>query len=300
MWRVIAAILSAAAPIHGHVGDEALSLLATKFVDRERWPVERLQAKLRNMRWQCRGAESTLQALVKSLDENMVYLPTESGFSDFCHEVTERSGSSVSFTRSAISRRGLRGFQEIKLLDFTPTTQSDLSQGILRHFKHQGIPKGLILDLRGNGGGQVNAAVAVASLFLPPGSVVARVASGNANKQDVLVTPPLRRKPFANSAHHRLQNLPLVVVIDRETASAAELLAAALKDHQRALIASYDNTFVWGHLRQCRTYGKGTIQTPFALSDGSALLVTTHRFFSPLGCVVDGTGIVSNLNLRSL
>ncbi len=120
--------------------------------------------------------------------------------------------------------------------------------------------KGLLLDLRGNHGGIVDSAVAVASLFLKPGELVLTV-RGRAMPEK---TSKTISAPEQNT-------LPLVVLVNGDTASAAEVLAAALQEHDRAVIAGEP------------TYGKGVVQTVMNLSEDTGLALTTGQYFTPSG-----------------
>jgi carboxyl-terminal processing protease len=129
-------------------------------------------------------------------------------------------------------------------------------------------PKGLILDLRGNPGGYLQMAIDIASEFLPRGTVV--------------VSEQERDKP---RREHRSQGvglateIPLVVLVDRGSASASEIVAGALHDQRRATLVGE------------KTYGKGSVQTTHRLADGSSLRVTIARWFLPKGQNLDGNGI---------
>jgi carboxyl-terminal processing protease len=128
--------------------------------------------------------------------------------------------------------------------------------------------RGVILDLRGNPGGLVDQAVDVAGLFLPPDTVVLR-SRDSSGKENVYPTNP-DAQPVT---------LQLVVLVNRETASAAEMVAGALQDHRRAVIIGE------------RTFGTGTVLAEFRLRDGSALLIGTQVWVTPNGRVIWRTGI---------
>ena len=125
---------------------------------------------------------------------------------------------------------------------------------------------GVVLDLRGNPGGLLTEAVEVASAFLDGGTVVSYQRRGEAVQHlDALGKGNI--------------TVPLVVLVDAGTASAAEVVAAALQDRDRAVIVGE------------HTYGKGSIQEPSTLSDGSALELTVGTYFTPSGRSLDGVGI---------
>ena len=120
--------------------------------------------------------------------------------------------------------------------------------------------QGLLVDLRDNHGGIVDASVAVASLFLKPGQLVLTT-RGRA-------VPP---KVYQTSAGPQYYDVPLVVIVNGNTASAAEVLTAALQDHDRAVIAG------------APTYGKGVVESVSALSEKTGLALTTGQYFTPSG-----------------
>jgi carboxyl-terminal processing protease len=120
--------------------------------------------------------------------------------------------------------------------------------------------KGLLLDLRDNHGGMVDAAVGVASLFLQPNELVL-TSRGRATPQKV----------YRTSQPSRHYDLPVVVLVNGNTASAAEVLAAALQEHDRAIIAGEP------------TYGKGVVQSVTELSEQTGLALTSGQYFTPSG-----------------
>ncbi|MCG0277120.1 MAG: S41 family peptidase [Thermanaeromonas sp.] len=136
---------------------------------------------------------------------------------------------------------------------------------VLSDFKSAGI-EGVILDLRGNSGGYLQSALEVASLFLPPGVPVAQVVD-KAGRVEIL-----------RSAGPGL-DLPVVVLVDEGTASAAELLAGALQDVGIAYVVG------------TRTYGKGSIQSIIPLSNGGALKLTTGFYLTPAGREIEAWGL---------
>ncbi|MFO7567802.1 MAG: S41 family peptidase [Enhygromyxa sp.] len=134
---------------------------------------------------------------------------------------------------------------------------------------------GLILDLRGNPGGEVHEAVLVADLFIQEG-VLTRIRG----RGGVIL-----REELATAAGTDVET-PLVVLQDRRSASAAELLAVALKDHGRARVIGE------------RSFGKGTVQEVIGITDGSLLTLTVARYFSPGDRLIDGRGVDPDVTLE--
>ena len=122
---------------------------------------------------------------------------------------------------------------------------------------------GLILDLRDNHGGLVDSALGVASLFLPPGLSVLTI-------RGRVQPPQTARTPTLPESYHAYRG-PLVVLVNGETASAAEVVAAALEEHDRAVIAGEP------------TFGKGVVQSVLPLADAMGLALTTAQYFTPSG-----------------
>jgi len=129
--------------------------------------------------------------------------------------------------------------------------------------------KGLILDLRNNPGGVLNDAVEVCDLFLDEGIIVT-IRGRMENKERI-------DKYFARKGKYT--EIPLIVLINEFSASASEVVAGALKDKGRAILVGE------------RSFGKGVVQTPYELSDGSGIKFTTAKYFLPLGSFIDEVGI---------
>lgn len=126
--------------------------------------------------------------------------------------------------------------------------------------------RGIILDLRDNGGGEFHAALRIADLFLDNKEVVS-IQDGRGNQETE------RSLPGGNE-------LPMVVLVNENTASASEILSGALQDNRRAALVGV------------KTYGKGLVQTIFPLRDGGALKLTTQKYFTPNGTDINEIGIV--------
>lgn len=161
----------------------------------------------------------------------------------------------------------------VKISHFSETTAADLEQEIYKLKKSNGRPLlGLALDLRDNPGGVLEAAVSVADLFLESGLIVS--AAGRAVESR-----------FKAQAHPGdvLEGAPIIVLVNAGSASASEIVAGALKDHGRARLVG------------SRTYGKGSVQTVMPLSGGSAIKLTTSRYFTPSGASIHERGILPDV-----
>jgi carboxyl-terminal processing protease len=160
----------------------------------------------------------------------------------------------------------------VRINQFSENTASELSSAIddiTDDLADQGDEfRGLILDLRNNPGGMLDAAVDVSDLFLTRGVIV--TADGR--------TPESRFTREANRGDI-LDGLPIVVLVNKGSASASEIVAGALQDHHRALIVG------------TQTFGKGLVQTVMPLSKGRAIKLTTSRYYTPSGDSIHETGI---------
>ncbi|HEX4389094.1 MAG TPA: S41 family peptidase [Steroidobacteraceae bacterium] len=165
------------------------------------------------------------------------------------------------------------GFAYLRISTFSETTPGDVKRAILRlkRDNQTGI-RGLVLDLRNNPGGVLEAGVAVADDFLDSGVIV--TADGR--------TPEARFEMDATPGD-LIDGAPLVVLVNAGSASASEIVAGALKDHARALLVGR------------RTYGKGSVQTVMPLTRGGAVKLTTSRYFTPSGASIHGRGLLPDV-----
>jgi carboxyl-terminal processing protease len=169
------------------------------------------------------------------------------------------------------------GYVYIRLSQFQEDTATDLDKKLSALIKKNGVPKGAVLDLRSNPGGLLTAAVGASDDFLNSGVIVTTRG----------------RLPDANlhfDAHpgDLLNGAPMVVLVDNGTASAAEIVAGALKDHRRALIMGR------------RTFGKGVVQTVLPLDADHAVKITTARYYTPNGTSIQAEGIKPDISLADL
>lgn len=159
----------------------------------------------------------------------------------------------------------------IRLSDFRENTPRDLNEAIgkLRAENMDSV----VFDLRNNPGGLLDVAVSVSELFL--------------NQQQIILTTKGRLRnqnmEFRASRDGIINGLPLVVLINEGSASASEIVAGAIQDHKRGILIGE------------KSHGKGSVQTVFPLKDGSALRLTTSKWFTPSGRPIHGTGITPDV-----
>ena len=165
------------------------------------------------------------------------------------------------------------GYGYARVSQFSETTARELGRAIDdMQDENRGMLDGLVLDLRNNPGGVLDAAVDVSDLFLDSGVIVS--ADGR--------TPDAR---FSRSAHRGdiLDGASLVVLVNNGSASASEIVAGALQDHGRAQVVGTS------------TFGKGLVQTVMPLSRGRAIKLTTSRYYTPSGDSIHETGITPDV-----
>jgi carboxyl-terminal processing protease len=165
------------------------------------------------------------------------------------------------------------GYGYVRITSFSETTADDVARAVaaIKRDNPKGL-HGLVLDLRNNPGGVLEAGVAVADAFLNDGVIV--TADGR--------TPDARFRMEATPGD-LIDGAELVVLVNGGSASASEIVAGALKDHNRAELI--------GH----KTYGKGSVQTVMPLAQGGAIKLTTSRYYTPSGVSIHGKGIVPDL-----
>ena len=146
--------------------------------------------------------------------------------------------------------------------NFQETTSREVGDA-LEHFRQAGPLKGLVIDLRGNPGGLLNQAVDMSDRFLQKGQVVVSQ-HGRAAADQV----------YSASRGEQGPKYPIVVLVNRNTASAAEIVSGALQDHDRALIVGET------------TFGKGLVQTVFNVSQNTGLALTTFHYYTPSGRLI--------------
>lgn len=184
----------------------------------------------------------------------------------------------ITLTRAIIPIRSVRhkmleeGFGYIKINQFIEKTHADMVKALEKLEGKEGTLKGLILDLRNDPGGLLEQAVKVADEFLESGLIV--YTEGRVESQ---------KMKFYAQKKTKGRDYPLIVLVNGGSASAAEIVAGALQDHGRAVILGSP------------TFGKGSVQTIIPLEDGSAVRLTTARYYTPNGRSIQAQGITPDI-----
>jgi carboxyl-terminal processing protease len=207
---------------------------------------------------------------------------------------TENRAFPVTITRAEIRTQSVRakmvepGYGWVRLSQFQDNSVEDFVRKVDELYKQDPKLKGIVLDLRNNGGGLLDGAIAISAAFLPRDALVVSTNGQVADsKASYRATPehyvrrvgsdPLRRLPDA------VKSVPLVVLVNEGSASASEIVAGALQDHKRATVLG------------AQTFGKGSVQTVRPLSADTALKITTARYYTPSGRSIQAKGIVPDL-----
>jgi carboxyl-terminal processing protease len=184
--------------------------------------------------------------------------------------------------RSKVELRSVRaemlesGYGYVRISQFSETTGDDLNLALKDLRKHNGAPlKGLVLDMRDNPGGVLEAAVSVADTFLDGGVIVTAKGRTPDSKFEMDATPG-----------DALNGAPIIVLVNGGSASAAEIVAGALKDQHRAKLMGRT------------TFGKGSVQTIIPLSDDRAVKLTTSLYYTPSGVSINHRGIAPDIELE--
>ncbi|GMT40189.1 MAG: peptidase S41 [bacterium] len=170
------------------------------------------------------------------------------------------------------------GYGYIRISQFQSATGTSMRKKLSELKKENGGSlKGLVLDLRNNPGGVLNASVSVADAFVSKGKIVYT----EGRVKDSLLT-------FNASPNDLLKGSPIVVLVNGGSASASEIVAGALQDHHRAIIMG------------TKTFGKGSVQTIMPMSNGAALKITTARYYTPSGRSIQAEGIEPDIIVEQL
>lgn len=147
---------------------------------------------------------------------------------------------------------------------------------VLEPIYQRGALRGLILDVRDNPGGLLSSAVEITDYFLPSGLIVSTKGRGEPEQR------------YQAISEQRFADIPIMVLINRYSASAAEVLAGALQDHARATIVGQTS------------YGKGSVQKLWPIEGGRAVKLTVSRYYTPKGRMIEGLGIVPDVVLSNV
>ncbi len=190
----------------------------------------------------------------------------------------------ISVTRDIIKVQSVKsrmledGYGYLRISSFQSRTTETLIEAIAKlKEENKGDLKGVVLDLRNNPGGVLNAAVGVSDAFLNDGKIVyteGRVADA--------------KMEYNARSGDEINNAPIVVLVNQGSASASEIVAGALQDHKRALILGQ------------KTFGKGSVQTVLPLDEKTALKLTTARYFTPNGRSIQAEGIHPDIEIQPL
>ncbi|AFU47516.1 carboxyl-terminal processing protease [Acidovorax delafieldii] len=200
----------------------------------------------------------------------------------------------VTITREEIKTQSVKGkviepgYAWIRLSQFQERTVDDFVRKVEEVYKQEPNLKGLVLDLRNDPGGLLDAAVAISAAFLPENVTVVTTNGQLADsKATYKAAPdyyqrrgggdPLKRLPAS------LKSVPLVVLVNEGSASASEIVAGALQDHKRATIMG------------SQTFGKGSVQTVRPLGPDTGIKLTTARYYTPSGKSIQAKGIVPDV-----
>ena len=188
----------------------------------------------------------------------------------------------ITLTRAIIKVKSVKhktlepGYGYVRISTFQQRTSEGLNKAI-KQLKKDNNDKlnGLVLDLRNNPGGLLNAAVDVSDAFITKGLIVYTDGRIPDSKQEFNANP-----------RDLLEGAPLVVLVNGGSASASEIVAGALQDHHRAVILG------------TKTFGKGSVQTVMPLTDKTAVKMTTARYFTPSGRSIQAEGIVPDITIE--
>jgi carboxyl-terminal processing protease len=167
------------------------------------------------------------------------------------------------------------GYSYVRISNFTGTTTQEFDKALEKIEGSEAPLKGLVLDLRNNGGGLLNQAITISDVFLDKGQIVSMKGRDKKNTKIFNATPSPVQRAY-----------PMVVLINGGSASASEIVAGALQDHKRALVLG------------TTSFGKGSVQTVENLRDGSGLKLTIARYYTPNGRSIQAKGIEPDIILK--
>lgn len=178
----------------------------------------------------------------------------------------------------------------VRITQFQEHTGEDLAKALKTlHQQNKDNLKGLVLDLRNNPGGLLNAAVGVTAAFVPKNELVVYTEGRTADAKMNLTANPENyvrgggKNDYLKDLPEEIKTLPMVVLVNGGSASASEIVSGALQDHKRAVIMG------------TQSFGKGSVQTILPMNNGTAIKLTTARYFTPKGRSIQAKGIVPDI-----
>jgi carboxyl-terminal processing protease len=200
-------------------------------------------------------------------------------------------------TRAQIKTKSVKAklvepnYAYFRVTQFQEKTGEDLAKALKKlRAENKFAFNGIILDMRNNPGGLLNSSVAVSAAFLKEGDLVVYTEGRAPDSKMHLTTSTenfvrdnLEKNNFLKDLPSDIKDTPMVVLINNGSASASEIVAGALQDHKRALIVG------------TRSFGKGSVQSIMPMNNGTAIKLTTARYFTPNGRSIQGKGIVPDI-----
>jgi len=206
--------------------------------------------------------------ILRGLEGSTVQISVQQGTATNVYTVTRKEISEPTVTGDVLD--GHIGYLDLN--SFGSDTASEF-ETVVNRLRNQKVD-GWIVDLRDNGGGYLSSAFDLAGYFIGPDVVVSIKDRAGTVKQ------------YKAQDHGFTLSQPVIFLTNENSASASELLAAAIKDHQK------------GRLVGTTTYGKGTVQSMFGLSNGGVLKMTVNRFYSPLGHEINKVGVTPDVEIK--
>jgi carboxyl-terminal processing protease len=201
----------------------------------------------------------------------------------------------ITLTRAVIQIQSVKskaldpGYGYVRITQFQEHSAEKLAAALEKLYKeNNGTLKGLVLDLRNDPGGLLNAAVAVSAAFLPQNALVVYTDGRTEDsKMRLYASPEYYTRGGRDDVIKKLpagvKTVPMVVLVNGGSASASEIVAGALQDHKRAIIMG------------TQTFGKGSVQTILPLGNNTAIKLTTARYFTPNGRSIQAKGIIPDI-----
>ena len=205
----------------------------------------------------------------------------------------------ITLTRAIIKTQSVKyklaepGYAYARVTQFQEPTGADLAKALkTMHEQNKGDLKGIILDLRNNPGGLLNAAVGVSAAFIPKGELVVYTEGRIEDAKMRLTANPENysrggaKDDYIKDLPAEMKTVPMVVLVNGGSASASEIVAGALQDHKRAVIMG------------TQTFGKGSVQTIMPLGNSTAIKLTTARYYTPNGRSIQAKGIAPDVEVE--